>query len=190
MTDIVSCSVACFRPHKDKHPPDPPKPDSAPAALPAPLVEQNKARKRKHPFSVLDDSPDLHRLFQKYPRLPIMLTHIHAATLPPSNDHQHQPGPGGLPWHPSQPPGSQYKLSKWSHDTGLKRGKKALRKARTNPTEDGDAVREYCELVLYLLAKKNDSEVDVTDLVRQQVTKEDVKLIEQLIEAEAKAKHD
>lgn len=45
-------------------------------------------------------------------------------------------------------------------------------------------MREYCELVLHLLAR--DDQEDVTDLLRQQVTQEDVKLIEKLIEAEAK----
>lgn len=46
-------------------------------------------------------------------------------------------------------------------------------------------MREYCELVLYLLSRE-EATANVTDIVRQQVTQEDVKLIEKLIEAEAK----
>lgn len=86
----------------------------------------------------------------------------------------------------AQAPGYQSKRPKWTHDTGMKRGKEALRKARTDPGEDGDAVREYCELVLHLLSEQDKSAVDVTDMIRQQAAQDDVKLIEELIEAEQK----
>lgn len=174
------CSVACFRPHKENHPPDDPKP--VPAPKPA-EPEGNVSSKRKaHPFSVLDDSPELAQLFKRYPGLPAKLESIHSATLPPREE---EPGRGGLPWNLQQAPGYQSKKPRWTHDTGLRNGKEALRKARTNPGEDGDAVREYCELVLHLLSKE-EATANVTDIVRQQVTQEDVKLIEKLIEAEAK----
>lgn len=182
--------MVCFRTHKETHPPDPPRPTLLPThTAPAPDHDQNtNTRKRNaHPFSVLDDSPELGRLFKKYPTLRAKLANIHAATLPPNDEQQPQtPGRGGLPWTLAQAPGYQSKKPKWSHDTGLRRGKEALRKARTDPGDDGDAVREYCELVLHLLSKEDNAEVDVTDLVRQQVTQEDVKLIEKLIEAEQK----
>lgn len=186
MLTAPSCSVVCFRTHKENHPPDPPKPD--------PVLKLNnqesdldgkKSRKRgAHPFSVLDESPELVRLFNKYPSLPSKLGSIHNATLPPKDEQP--PSRGGLPWNLSQAPGYQNKKPKWTHDTGLRRGKEALRKARTDPGEEGDAVREYCELVLHLLSREENSEVNVTDIVRQQVTQEDVKLIERLIEAEGK----
>ncbi|KAK7746854.1 hypothetical protein SLS53_002042 [Cytospora paraplurivora] len=178
----ANCSVACFRPHKENHPPDDPRP--APDAKPA--AETQKAPKRKsHPFSVLDDSPELAQLFKRYPGLPAKLESIHSATLPPAEE---GPGRGGLPWNLQQAPGyqPQGKKPRWTHDTGLRRGKEALRKARTNPGEEGDAVREYCELVLHLLSRESEAAADVTDIVRQQVTQEDVKLIEKLIEAEGK----
>lgn len=188
----TSCSVVCFRTHKENHPPDPPesKLPSKPAA-PTPVPNEKQARKRDaHPFSVLDDGPELGRLFAKYPTLPTRLESIHAATLPPRDE---QPATtatqqrGGLPWTLAQAPGYQSKKPKWTHDTGLRRGKEALRKARTDPGEEGDAVREYCELVLHLLSREDSADPGhVTDLVRQQVTQEDVKLIETLIEAEGK----
>lgn len=137
---------------------------------------------------MLDNSPELERLFQKYPSLPARLGSIHNATLPPKDEQQSQQPNGrggGLPWTLAQTPGYQSKKPRWTHDTGLKRGKEALRKARTDPGEDGDAVREYCELVLYLLSNKHNTDVHVTDVVREQVSKEDVQLIEQLIQAEA-----
>lgn len=46
-------------------------------------------------------------------------------------------------------------------------------------------MREYCELVLHLLSKQ-EAVGGVTDLVREQVMKQDVQLIEKLIEAESK----
>lgn len=46
-------------------------------------------------------------------------------------------------------------------------------------------MREYCELVLHLLSKQEAAGA-VTDLVREQVIKQDVQLIEKLIEAESK----
>lgn len=180
-----SCSVDCFRTHKVNHPPDPPKP-SLPPKPAAPEVK--KTRKRNaHPFAVLDDAPELGQLFKKYPTLPSKLTRIHAATLPPKDELPQQPGRGGLPWTLAQAPGyQQSKKPKWTHDTGLRRGKEALRKARTDPGEDGDAVREYCELILHLLSKEDSAKVDITDLVRREVTQEDIKLIEELMAAESK----
>lgn len=68
---------------------------------------------------------------------------------------------------------------------GLRRGKEALRKARTDPGEDGDAVREYCELVLHLLSKQ-EATGGITDMMREQVMQQDVQLIERLMEAESK----
>lgn len=178
-----SCSVACFRPHKENHTPDEPKPTPVPKAAGSQANAENKASKRKaHPFSVLNDSPELAQLFKRYPGLPAKLESIHSATLPPSDE---EPGRGGLPWNLQQAPGYQQKKPKWTHDTGLRRGKEALRKARTNPGEEGDAVREYCELVLHLLSRE-EATANVTDIVRQQVTQEDIKLIEKLIETEGK----
>lgn len=46
-------------------------------------------------------------------------------------------------------------------------------------------MREYCELVLHLLSKQ-EATAGVTDLVREQVMKQDVQLIEKLMEAESK----
>ncbi|KAI3399167.1 hypothetical protein diail_7536 [Diaporthe ilicicola] len=180
------CGIfACFRPHKQNHPPVEPQPVQAPPKLPQQDTnDDSRPNKRKaHPFNILDDSPELAQLFKRYPSLPAKLTNIHVATLPPQEE---QPGRGGLPWNLQQAPGyQQHKKPKWTHDLGLRRGKEALRKARTDPGEDGDAVREYCELVLHLLSKQ-EATGGITDLVREQVIKQDVQLIERLIEAESK----
>lgn len=121
-------------------------------------------------------------LFKKYPGLPARLERIHSATLPPKNNNNNAPR-GGLPRTLQQTTAFR-KPQNWTHDTGLKRGKEALRKARTDPGEDGEGVREYCELVLHLLSRAEQS--NVTDMVQQEVTAEDVRLIEQLIQAEGR----
>ncbi|KAG8160415.1 hypothetical protein KVR01_009951 [Diaporthe batatas] len=179
------CGIfACFRPHKENHPPVEAQPAQPPPKPTEPGTnDDSRPNKRKaHPFNILDDSPELAQLFKRYPSLPTKLTNIHVATLPPEDE---QPGRGGLPWNLQQAPGYQHKKPRWTHDLGLRRGKEALRKARTDPGEDGDAVREYCELVLHLLSKQ-EATGGVTDLVREQVMKQDVQLIEKLMEAESK----
>lgn len=164
--------MACSRTHRDNHPPDAPLP-----AKPAPEQTSSDESTRKvkaHPFSVLDDSPELQHLFKRYPNLPTRLGMIHAATLPPraaDDERGHQQTPAFR------------RRQNWTHDVGLRRGKEALRKARTDPGDDGEAVREYCELVLHLLARAK--EADVTAMVRQEANEEDIKLIERLMQSEA-----
>ncbi|KAJ9132651.1 hypothetical protein NKR23_g11111 [Pleurostoma richardsiae] len=178
------CSVACSRIHRDNHPPDPPATENNPAAPQQTPTAAAPSSKDRHPFSVLDDSPELRYLFKKYPNLPSALARVHAATLPPSSEQQ-QPPAGGLPWSLQQTAAYRKKQQAWTHDVGLRRGKDALRRARTDPGEDGEAVREYCELVLHLLGRQADERSgDVTAVVRREVNEEDVRLIEKLMEAE------
>ena len=83
---------------------------------------------------------------------------------------------------------------------GLKQGQKALRRARVDPGEDGDAVRAYCETVTYLLArdaegKNSDSTMagssstganDLTALVREELAVEANQVIKRLMDAEGR----
>jgi hypothetical protein len=39
----------------------------------------------------------------------------------------------------------------WDKDKGIDRGKEALRKARRADGEDGEAIREYSELVVHFM---------------------------------------
>ncbi|TLD25022.1 hypothetical protein PspLS_05710 [Pyricularia sp. CBS 133598] len=184
---LAYCSVPCSRIHKETHPPSslPPKPP--------PPVNRSAAAKtgRQHPFSILDDSPELRNLFKKYPNLPSTLNQIHSATLPPKKE----PGTrGGFPWKLSdvdsrlldgtgRPGGGRKKNEPWSQDVGLSRGRAALRKARMDPSDVGDGVREYCELVLYLLSKGSDKD-EATAMVSREYTQEEIKLIETLQQQE------
>lgn len=66
---------------------------------------------------------------------------------------------------------------------GVQNGKEALRKARRAHGEDGDAVREYSELILHLMETSN-SDADVGNLLREELAKEDTKLIGRLMAQE------
>jgi hypothetical protein len=59
-----------------------------------------------------------------------------------------------------------------------------LRKARTNPGDVGDGVREYCELVLFLLGKQNKQGEGAVERVREEVAREEVGVIERLLREE------
>ncbi len=123
---------------------------------------------------LLDHKGEFQRLFKKYPNLESELNQIGRATLPPAN--------GAFPSKHKNHHGYPKKQRMWTKEEGLRKGAAALRKARTDPGEKGDAVREYCELVLYLLSTPGGTKV--TSLVREEVMAGDTKLIEQRMREE------
>lgn len=180
--NIKSCSVACNKTHRENHPPDPepaPKPEQP---QPQQQEEQSSPGSRRpfdpsDPFRALESSDKLRQLFQKYPHLPEQLLQIHAATLPPP--------PEAKPAIPASllrglPP----KKETWNHDIGIRNGKEALRRARRADGEEGDAIREYSELILHLMNNTDGTEADVGTILRQQLVQEDTKLIERLMAQE------
>ncbi|KAI6780376.1 putative zinc-finger proteinc-like protein [Emericellopsis cladophorae] len=142
------CSVACNKVHREVHAgepitaPPPPKPAPTTEAADDSAV---RGRKFRHPWQTLQHSEELQWLFSKYPRLPSQLLQIHAATQPP---------PVQKPKIPASllrdlPPQDQ--SNGWDKDKGIERGKEALRRARKADGEDGEALREYSELVLHFM---------------------------------------
>lgn len=130
------------------------------------------------PYRVLlEHSSEFKRLFQKHPRLETELTRIHEVTLPPRDDGT---AGGPLPWK-VRVPGQAHK-EPWSRDVGLRTGAAALRRARTDPGDTGDAVREYCDLVLHLLAASGRD--DATAVVRREVAAEEARTVERLLAEE------
>ncbi|RSM18780.1 hypothetical protein CDV31_002298 [Fusarium ambrosium] len=170
------CSVACNKTHRENHPPDPepaPKPEQ-----PQPHQQPSEPQQPfdpSNPFRALESSEKLRQLFRKYPHLPEQLLRIHAATLPPPETKSAIPASllKGLP----------PKKETWNHDIGIQNGKEALRKARRADGEEGDAIREYTELILHLM-NTDGAETDVGDILRQQLAQEDTKLIERLMAQE------
>jgi hypothetical protein len=180
---LHSCSVACSKLHKANHPPDlPSQPQSQTPSLP-----QNSGTKRPHepddPYSILlDHRADLERLFAKYPNLESDLIQIERTTLPPPDTFQ--TAPGGLPTK-YQPPQQQRQQETWTRQVGLRKGVAALKKARMDPSEDGDAVREYCDLVLHLLSTSRERrEIEALEAVRRETADEEKGVIKNLIKME------
>jgi zinc finger HIT domain-containing protein 3 len=129
-----------------------------------------------HPFSVLDNAPELAQLFAKYPTLRQRLNEIHKRTLPP-------PGGGLLPARSGARRGLGGAAEAWSPDIGLRRAQKALRRARGAPGRDGEGVREYCDLVLHLLARRADKEA-AHAVVRREVQRDETDLVRRLLDRE------
>lgn len=174
-----SCSVACNKIHRENHPPDP-EPATVPAA-PQSALSRSQATPLpqlpdpSNPFQALESSEKLRLLFRKYPGLPDQLRRIDAATLPP---------PVAKPAIPaSLLKGLPPKQEAWNHDIGIQNGKEALRKARRADGEQGDAIREYSELILHLLNAES-AQTDVDNIIRQKMAQEDTKLIERLMAQE------
>ncbi|KAL2159977.1 hypothetical protein VTH06DRAFT_1632 [Thermothelomyces fergusii] len=177
------CSVACSKQHKENHPPDPPKPEppSAPDnAQPDPAADD--------PYSILlEHRETFQHLFKKYSSLAAELTRIQEMTLPPS-DAPDLPGGNAAsmgrdrqqPWVKDGGNVGRNRQQPWTKDVGLRRGVEALRKARTDPSDTGDGVREFCDLVKLLLNKRTEG----IDRVREEVVAEETKQIERLLKEE------
>ncbi|KAH7156123.1 hypothetical protein EDB81DRAFT_603482, partial [Dactylonectria macrodidyma] len=178
------CSVPCNRSHRENHPPDPePQHKTEPSQIQAPDAQSTSPTPAlpsdpTNPFRVLEGSNKLRLLFQKYPSLPDQLLRIHAATLPPQEPESKK---NTIP--ASLLKGLPPKKQTWNHDIGIQNGKEALRKARRAHGKEGDAIREYSELILHIM-NTDSSGSDMTDLLRQQLAQEDTSLIERLMSEE------
>lgn len=131
-----------------------------------------------NPFSALATSDKLQLLFNKYPNLPNQLLEIHAATQPPveAPDAATKAIPAslmkGLPANSGK--------GTWNHDIGIKNGKAALRRARKASGEDGEAIREYTELILHIMNETSEQN-NAAAFVQRQVAEQDTALIERLL---------
>ncbi|KAK4115783.1 hypothetical protein N656DRAFT_826922 [Canariomyces notabilis] len=179
------CSVACNKQHKENHPPDPPPPERQPEAQNPTPTQESAAATDDDPYTILLDHREAFaRLFQKYPTLAAELNRIQQATLPPPAADDDTNGR-----HNQQQRRGQGRAVPWTRDVGLRKGAAALRKARTDPSETGDGVREFCELVLFLLSKQEEQQKEkekrgVIGRVREEVAAEEMGVIERLLREE------
>ncbi|KAH6621083.1 hypothetical protein B0J18DRAFT_216797 [Chaetomium sp. MPI-SDFR-AT-0129] len=201
------CSVACNKQHKENHPPDAPKPEPTTTFTTANPNPNSTNTTPDDPYSILLDHRDTFtHLFTKYPSLAAELTRIQEKTLPPpllpssapannpnntwssnrhkSHPHHHNRNHNNTNNNTPQP---------WSRDIGLRRGAEALRRARTDPSDTGDGVREFCELVKLLLNRDREQRkleggerqgVNGIEKVRREVVAEERGLIERLLREE------
>ncbi|KAK0705294.1 hypothetical protein B0H67DRAFT_546223 [Lasiosphaeris hirsuta] len=200
---LAYCSVACNRIHKENHPPaelqQQPQPPPSPPSETPPQIHPGPV----DPYSILlEHRTEFDRLFKKYPRLESELFQIQETTLPPSDSASISSGatlPLKLPQQYPGAGGGGKCQPMWTREVGLRKGAAALRKARTDPGDRGDGVREYCELVLYLLAQNKTAATaqgarpgrgppvevpDATSLVRQEIMAEEARTVERLLQEE------
>ncbi|KAH7627029.1 hypothetical protein B0T09DRAFT_38301 [Sordaria sp. MPI-SDFR-AT-0083] len=209
---LMYCSVACNKSHKENHPP---VSEPTPTQKPQPTQHFQPAKDNDPLAFLLPHAHHITRLLTKYPHLESRINHILAQTLPPSNNPQGlavDPNTGfattasGLPVRVQVPgyassSGSSYMkkdTQPWSKEVGLRRGAAALKRARTDPTETGDGVRELCDTVLWLLKSHERGELpapgiqsgggggvrDVTQLVREEVVKEEQEVVKRMLAEE------
>lgn len=76
-----------------------------------------------------------------------------------------------------QPPAHPDKT--WTPDVGLLKGREALGNAREAWGKDGEGVREYGELVLRIV-----DGIDADEVVRQELEKENARIVRALLEGE------
>jgi zinc finger HIT domain-containing protein 3 len=146
----------------------------------APPRSPKRKREDDDPYSILlEHRSEFRRLFKKHPMLVDELTRIDRATLPPQNGDVIK---GGLPFKLRDPSNFGKKPRVWTREVGLRTGAAVLRKARTDPGDRGDAVREYCDLVLYLLSRPGGTKI--TNVVRGEVVAGDLKTVETLLQEE------
>ncbi|KAK0674728.1 hypothetical protein QBC41DRAFT_342166 [Cercophora samala] len=143
------CSIPCHKSHKENHPPDPPPPP--PPTSQPPSQTNTTPSQPNDPYKILLDHAHVFQgLIKKYPSLPSALDAIQSQTLPPPPSTTPSFLQGNNTRKRKEPP--------WSKDVGLRKGANALKKARTDPSDTGDGVREFCDAVLYLLSLDGDKD--------------------------------
>lgn len=153
---VSSCSIACFKQHKESHAADPPKEQptqttqptqpipSEPAPLPAvrnPLAGSSK----KIDFTGFESDPELLRLLSRYPNLRIQLQSVYGLTLEPPPQEQRSfssyrgrgrgRGRGGF-----------NQQSHWSQAKGDKEATESFKNMR-NIDGDEQALAEFVQLL-------------------------------------------
>ncbi|KAI1461151.1 hypothetical protein F4805DRAFT_454088 [Annulohypoxylon moriforme] len=181
---LYTCSLACFRDHRDNHPPV--QSNTAQPNDPA-TGTVNNTNLEESPNSphtqendtqpaTIADLPEYKTLIQRYPNLERLLWNIAAATDPPDTSNGNN---GTLP---RSNKGHRKANQPWTKDAGYENGMAVLRRTRDNPGDDRDALREYCELVRIYSAKKESANSEAN--FRQQLARDDAKAIGDLIRAE------
>lgn len=160
---VSSCSIACFKQHKETHANDPPKEQAnptiqptqpIPSELPAvrnPLPGSNK----KIDFTGFESDPELLRLLARYPNLRIQLQSVYGLTLEPPPQEQRSfssfrgrgrgRGRGGF-----------HQQSHWSQAKGDKEATESFRNMR-NVDGDEQALAEFVQLLKMRFATEADN---------------------------------
>jgi hypothetical protein len=153
---VSSCSIACFKQHKESHAADPPKEQPVQSSqptqpilsepAPSPVVRNPLAGStKKIDFTGFESDPELLRLLSRYPNLRIQLQSVYGLTLEPPQQEQRSfssyrgrgrgRGRGGF-----------NQQSHWSQAKGDKEATESFRNMR-NVDGDEQALAEFVQLL-------------------------------------------
>lgn len=157
-----SCSIACFKQHKETHANDPPKEQTAqpiqpvtsePTPLP-PVRNSLPGSTKKIDFTGFESDPELLRLLSRYPNLRIQLQSVYGLTLEPPPQEQRSfssfrgrgrgRGRGGF-----------HQQSHWSQAKGDKEATESFRNMRSVDGDD-QALAEFVQLLKMRFAPEVD----------------------------------
>lgn len=163
MLNIASCSIACFKQHKDahsNHPKEPPtqptqpaQTNDAPVAPASNPVDTLPGRSNKINFTGFESDPELLRLLSRYPNLRIQLQSVYGLTLePPPPQERSYPfrGRGRGRGRPAF-----HQQSHWSQAKGDKEATDSFRNMR-NAENDAQALTEFVQLLKMRFAPESD----------------------------------
>lgn len=153
---VSSCSIACFKQHKESHAASPPKEQPVQSLQPtqpipsesaaSPVVRNSLAGStKKTDFTGFESDPELLRLLSRYPNLRIQLQSVYGLTLEPPPQEQRSfssyrgrgrgRGRGGF-----------NQQSHWSQAKGDKEATESFRNMR-NVDGDEQALAEFVQLL-------------------------------------------
>ncbi|KAI5864274.1 hypothetical protein GGS23DRAFT_595908 [Durotheca rogersii] len=184
---LYTCSVPCFKKHRDNHPPivssTPAQSKGAPVTSTGGAGSHDGSSDPTQPptaeLSGIADMPEYKTLTQKYPRLEALLWNIAAATDPPANDNGSNSRHGSLSGSSKN---RRPRNQPWTQDVGYENGVDVLRRTRETPGEDRNALREFSEL--FRLYKARKASISAVDSLRQQRAQDDAKAIGDLMRTE------
>lgn len=163
-SDLSSCSIACFKQHKETHANDsnqkapPAKVDSAhieaiPLTAPSTTANAPLGRSKKINFAGFESDPELLRLLSRYPNLRIQLQSVYGLTLEPppagmSNSYRGRGRGRG---------GRFNQQSHWSQAKGDKEATESFKNMR-NAESDAQALTEFVQLLKMRFAPDLDTD--------------------------------
>ncbi|KAI0131303.1 hypothetical protein F4814DRAFT_164865 [Daldinia grandis] len=188
--NLYTCSLLCFREHRDNHPPvESPTPQFKDTSSVVPgddvksqpnytFTSETTVHQSTSQVSEIADMPEYRNLTKKYPNLERLLWSIAAATDPPATG-----GDNGRPnTFPGSNKGNRKAAQPWSKETGYENGIEALRQTRDTPGSDRDALKEYCELVRLWNFRQESANVDAD--LRKQLARDNARAIGELLRTE------
>ncbi|KAI0850206.1 hypothetical protein F5Y00DRAFT_260935 [Daldinia vernicosa] len=186
--NLYTCSLPCFREHRDNHPPvEPLTPQSKDSSSGDDVKSQPNytftGEKATHQFTSkgleIADMPEYRDLTKKYPNLERLLWNIAAATDPPATGGDSNGKPSTFP---SSNKGNRKAAQPWTKETGYENGIEVLRQTRDTPGSDRDALKEYCELVRLWNFRRESADMDAD--LRQQLARDNARAIGELLRTE------